>query len=61
MEKTRISLDFEEDDMLFLDQAEKIARSHFGCKSTGAAIRAILRDFVKRYGPTIMTVEQEPK
>jgi hypothetical protein len=52
MGKTRISLDFEDDDMAELDKAQEIARRKFGCKSTGATIRAILRDFVARHDLT---------
>jgi hypothetical protein len=46
MKKTRIALDFEDDDMKILTKAQEIARRKFGCKSTGATIRAILRDYV---------------
>lgn len=46
METRRIALDFEEDDMAILTKAQDIARRKFGCKSTGATIRAILRDYV---------------
>lgn len=46
METRRIALDFEEDDMVILTKAQEIARRKFGCKSTGATIRAILRDYV---------------
>jgi hypothetical protein len=56
METKRISLDFENDDMTVLDKAQEIARRKFGCKSTGATIRAILREYV-----TIDEREQEQK
>jgi hypothetical protein len=46
METKRISLDFDDEDMAVLDKAQEIARKKFGCKSTGASIRAILRDYV---------------
>jgi len=54
----RIALDFEDDDMAILTSAQEIARRKFGCKSTGATIRAILRDFVARHD---LTREQEQK
>jgi hypothetical protein len=46
METKRISLDFDEDDMAVLDRVQEIARRKFGCKSAGATIRAILRDYL---------------
>jgi hypothetical protein len=46
METKRIALDFDEDDMAVLDKAQEIARRKFGCKSAGATIRAILRDYI---------------
>jgi hypothetical protein len=54
----RIALDFEDDDMAILTSAQEIAPRKFGCRSTGATIRAILRDFVARHD---LTREQEPK
>jgi hypothetical protein len=49
MKKTRIALDFEDDDMEILTKAQEIARRKFGCKTTGATIRAILRAYVDSY------------
>jgi hypothetical protein len=46
METKRISLDFDDADMAVLTKAQEIARRKFGCKSTGGAFRAILRDYV---------------
>ena len=46
MDTQRVALDFDDDDMAVLTKAQEIARRKFGCKTTGATIRAILRDYV---------------